>query len=388
VLILKRLFVSIGLVGTLYMLIGSQLYPYWYFQLIWLRKGLEFSYWSGGFNYLVFEEPYYLIAGAIGAFLLALKLYNIREKFLPFVDRHWLWLCLGSIIAIGSIAILNIQNNYKTYTALKELENIGPSISEAGKSLKFRNAIPNPPIDFEYLDADTVERMYSQIGPDLVEQKRTTESTDSKDAKASIEAGSAKIEGGIEQSKKALTEQERIKFSAERKCYELMRYAADQGSLHNYSDRGDWTGARIWSDLERDIAKNHELLKPDSPITLKSLEQLREEPIPTTPAEIKKHDDEVTKKWNTALESELTDIKGAVLVRGLFTARIGPNNSLILTHVFQTKPRTVFFETSAFTSKRFSELTGPKKPNLYVFGTVINPLDKAGKITIHPVAVF
>jgi hypothetical protein len=162
VLILKRLFVSIGVVGTLYMLIGSQLYPYWYFQLIWLGKGLEFSYWRGGFNDLVFEEPYYLIAGAIGAFLLAFKLYNVREKFLPFVDRHWLWLSLGSIIVIGSIAVLNFQNNYQTYTTLKELESFGPSISEMGKSLKSRNAVPNTPIDFEYLDADTVERMYSQ----------------------------------------------------------------------------------------------------------------------------------------------------------------------------------------------------------------------------------
>jgi hypothetical protein len=205
----------------------------------------------------------------------------------------------------------------------------------------------------------------------LVEQKRTTESTDNKDAKGSIGAGPIKIEGGVEQGKKAQSEQARIQFSAERKCYELMRYTTDQGSLHNYSDRATWTDIRIWSDLQKSITKNREALELDSRITRESLEQLREKPIPTTPAEIKKHDDEVTEKWNTTLESELTDLKGPVLVKGIFSARLGPNNSIILTHVFQTKPRSVFFETSAFTSKRFFELTGAQKPNLYVFGTVI-----------------
>ncbi len=388
-LILKRLFVLVGIIGTLYMLVGSQLYPYWYFQLIWLGKGLEFSYWRAGSYYLLEEAPYYLILGAVGALLLAIKLYKSREKFLPFIDRNWVWLCLGSIIAIGSIAILNFQNNYRTYTALKELENIGSYISELGKSLKSRNAIPNPPIDFEYLDVDVVEKMYSQIGPALVEQKRTTESTANKDAKASIEAGPAKIEGGVEQGNKSISENDRIQFSAERKCYELMRYTATQGSLYSYSDRGAWTEVLTWSNLEKDIAKNHELLKPDSEITRESLEQLRTiEKLATTPAEAKKQSEELLEKWNTTLESELTNLKGPVLVKGMFSAKIGPNNSLILTHVFQTKPRPVFFETSTLTSKRFLELTAAQNPNLYVFGTVISPIDKEGRIKIHPLAVF
>jgi len=388
VLILKRLFVSIGIIGTLYVLIGSQLYPGWYFGLIWRAKALEFSYWRDGFYYLLNEASYYLIVGAIGAFLLAIKLYKTRQKFLPFVDRYWLWFCLGSIISIGSTAVLIYKNNYKTYAALESLENLGPAILEVGKSFKSLNAIPNPPIDFEYLDVGTIEKMYSQIGPALVEQKRITESTNTKDAKASIGASPAKIEGSVGQGEKAESVEERLKFSAERKCVELMRFTADQGTLHNYSDDLAWTTAHIWSELEQNLAKNRELLKPDSPVTRESLEQLRAEPIPTTPAEIKKHSDEVTEKWNTMLKSELTDLKGTVLVKGIFSAKLSPNNSLILTHVFQTKPRTVFFETSAFRSKRFFELTGPRKVNLYVFGTVISPLDKEGKITMHPLAVF
>jgi hypothetical protein len=231
--------------------------------------------------------------------------------------------------------------------------------------------------------------MYSQLGPSLIEEKRTIEASGGEGAKAEVGGGTAKVEGHVERGNRTESVQERVRFSADRKCIELMHYTSDHRSLHTYSDSGKWILDRIWNDLIQTLTEDAELLKPDAPITKRALERLRiEEPVPTTTAEVEKQGRKDIEKLEAELNSELTNLRGPVLITGMFTIRVRTDRSLIISHTFSTKPSTVVFETSAPSSPRLSELVHERKVNLTVFGTVVTPLTQQGRIAVRAIAIY
>jgi hypothetical protein len=249
--------------------------------------------------------------------------------------------------------------------------------------------MPEPPIDFEYVDEGTIENLYSQLVPSLVEEKRTIEATGSEGASADLGGDGAKLEGHAERGHKTESVQERVKFSTHRKCIELLHYTFDHHSLRTYSDDLGWERDRIQSDLMQTLTEDAELLRPGAPITRRSLEKLRFiEPLPTTVEGIEKQGQKHLKEVQAKLESELTNLKGLVLITGPFSVKVGEERSLILSHPFSTKPRNIVFEITAPRSARLSELISRRKLSLTVFGTATTSLTDDGKIAVRAIAIY
>ena len=388
-LVPKRLAVFILIMTAIYVLVESAFDGLWYFGLIWRGKAIEFKFWHDAIFYLLEDQTKYVVIFILGVFGLALGLFAIRTKFLPFMDKHWLWICMGSIAAIASATVLNYGYNVHAYDALEYYPRQLAALSELRRSISPVFVMPELPIDFEYVDEETIGKMFSQLGPSLVEEKRTIEATGSEGAKVELGGDTAKLEGHAERGHKTESVQERVKFSTDRKCIEPMHYTFDQHSLHTYSDDISWTRDRIQNNLIQTMTEDAELLRPDAPITRKAIERLRiEEPWPMTVADVEKQGEKDLKELRAKLESELTDLKGLVVITGAFAVKVSKERSLVLSHAFSTKPRNIVFEITAPSSPRLSELVHRRKLNLTVFGTATTPLTKDGKIAIRAIAIY
>jgi hypothetical protein len=388
-LVPKRLAVFVLTIVAIYVLVESPFDGLGYFGLIWRGKALESKFWHDAIFYLLEDQAKYVVIFILGVFGIALGLFAIRTKFLPFVDKHWLWICMGSIAAIASATVLDYGYNVHAYEALEYYPRRLAALSELQRSISPVFVMPEPPIDFEYVDEETIGRMYSQLGPSLVEEKRTIAATGSEGAKAELGGDIAKLEGHAERGHKTESVQERVKFSTDRKCIELMHYTFDHHSLQTYSDDIGWTRNRIQNDLIQTMTEDAELLRPDAPITRRALQRLRiEEPWPTTVADVERQGQKHVEELRAKLESELTDLKGLVLITGAFTVKVGKGRSLVLSHEFSTKPRNIVFEVTAPSSPRMSELVHRRKLSLTVFGIATTSLTEDGKIAIRAVAIY
>jgi len=157
--------------------------------------------------------------------------------------------------------------------------------------------------------------------------------------------------------------------------------------LHTYTDSTDWTLNRIQNDLIQSLKESAELMRPDAPVTQRSIERLRSEPL-LTPEALEQQGQSDIEKLRAKLESELTNLKGLVVITGAFEVKVSNSRSLVLSHTFSTKPRDIVFEITAPTSPRLSELVHRRKLSLRVFGTATTPPTSDGRIAIRAIAIY
>jgi len=388
---LKRILVLVGVVAVIYTVVGSYLYGEWYFGLIWRAKALKLSYWIGGAQYQLQTTPYYVIAVMIAAFLLSMFLYRVRQKFLPFVDRQWIWLCAGLAVIIFITAILVYKNDRASYELLESYGTLMATLQNIRQSETVSTSRIKPPIDFDYIDAPDIEAMYSQLGPDLVEQKVTVESTDTAGGKAAVEAGPLKLGGQIAQEQKEKSEKERLAFSPERKCVDLMLYTLERKITHQYVDDTDWVLQQIVVESQQEVLAIQRMARPGEPITRQSLEALRiEDPIWPSPEAIENEQQQQMIKRMPQMENELKSLRGSVLVEGEFSIENGPDNTLTFMHNSSKSPHPIIFRVVAPNTLKLSQLIRDRKARLNVFGTVTSPLLNDGDrhISVRALAIF
>jgi hypothetical protein len=147
---LKRLSVFAGIVVAVYVVTESAFDGPWYFGLIWRGKGLQYKYWRDAVFYLIEDDLYYVIILSVVLFAIAFYLNVIRNRFLPFIDEKWLWLCLASILLISFSTMMNYHQNARQYEALEYYPRRLAALSEQWRSITPASSIPDPPIDFEY----------------------------------------------------------------------------------------------------------------------------------------------------------------------------------------------------------------------------------------------
>ena len=383
---LKRLVVVIGVVATIYTVVGSYLYGEWYFGLIWRAKALKLSYWLNGAQEQVETSPYSVIAVTIAVFLLSMFLYYIRQKFLPFVDKQWIWLCTGLAVVIFVTAVLVYKNDRERYSLLESFGTLTADLKNLQEAGTVSTSFIRPPIDFDFIDAPDIEAMYSQLGPDLVEQKRVVENTDSVSANAAVAVGSVDLGGRIGQDQKEKSEQERLAFTPERKCVDLMRYTLDHKIAHRYVDDKHWLLDQLTDEIQQNVAATIRMVGSREPVTKASLERLRLEPIPTSSEEISKEQQRQMTERIARLEDELKSLKGPIFVEGEFSLENGRDNMLVFIHEFSKKPHPIFFRVTAPNTLKLSQLT--HKARIRAFGTVTSPLSDDGRVLVRAIAIF
>ncbi|MGA9061176.1 MAG: hypothetical protein WB341_05855 [Terracidiphilus sp.] len=218
-----------GAAITIWIVVGSIAYPAWWCAAIWggglfNRKfviGDSDPFVQGGLIYLLEAQPWVLfgVAGlilaltAVTAFLPALL-----KKCLLMVDRWAMRVILVCIAAQFANTVLLFRQ-------------VGSIDADAWMDSMVTPLEPPPPfearapIDFYYLDQDHVDADYSEIEPELIEERRLLSTENKVGGNAGINAGGASVSGEASRTGKDVHEFERSAFSSARKCIDPMNYA-------------------------------------------------------------------------------------------------------------------------------------------------------------------
>ena len=256
-------------------------------------------------------------------------------------------------------------------------------------TLKEVQSVPsNPmiqvPIDFHYLDNEKVKALFNEIEQDLVEQQRTVASTGTTTAKIGGKAGPIEGEiGGSKQQNLSSTYQ-RLEFSPERKCIEVMNYALKANRFKYLTTVNDWMRRKQAADFQ---ARYSEILK-------RALSaQQSTSPTPTGDAAKSSTKDEQEaaalqlEGYRQELKAELASLDGLLFVEGEFTISKTSQDTTILTEKFSELPRVVL-RVTASASPGLNAIAPSGRAHLKVFGTVTRPLVGDSPIEVRPIAIF
>ena len=309
--------------------------------------------------------------------------YRRRDKVFSFLDRFAGRLIAGSLL--GVVIVLQAVRIYgvpclpaqQIYAMAYEL------------TLKEVQSVPmNPtiqvPIDFHYLDSERVKVLYNEIEQDLVEQQRTVGSTAAITGKVGGKGGPIEGEiGGSKQQNSSSTYQ-RLEFSPERKCVELMNYALKANKFKYLTTIDEWLRRRQASDFQ---ARYNEILRRALPAT-------HESPTPTvggtTTTPTKDEQDAASRQidsYRDELKSDLASLDGLLFIEGEFAISRTSQGTIILLERFSEIPRIVVRVTTS-AAPGLNGITPGGRARLRVFGTVLRPLVGDAPIEVRPIAIF
>jgi hypothetical protein len=379
----KRTAVFLSIALTIYLSVGSFVDGEWFYGLLWGGKALERAYWRDGSLFLLDYYPLYLVLSAVGIFLLALLLYCIRRIVLPFLDKSWVWFCVGSAVAIFSTTVLGHRAYRQSYEQSQSLADL---VASYRQSINNANPFPSDqiqgPVVFEYIANDEIEALYSELGPDLVEERRTVSGGETTGGSAGVDVGPAKIEGQIKHNNQSESEQQRVPFTPERKCLDVMNYILHKKTTQVYSDDISWMAGRMHDELSA-------ALDPAAPIRKRSIDALLiQEPVPSTTDELKKQEEKRLAQYRGQMEIELSGLRGLTLIQGPFTIEDRSSTTFVLLRQLAGKPHPLVFKITIPHSSSVSGLSEENSRNLTVFGLVLSPLDSRGQVSIRALAIF
>ena len=367
---LKRHAATLSCFLACYMILGSSLNPYCSYGFIWRLSFRENPCWLS--LDVITDHPYFALA-LLALFLLfersakhfESELAPIAKRITSLVDQWWSWIIGASICAIAVTALVVYSVAHEDYDlwAASQYVEITPG------SLDARSVAPpmHPPIDFLFIDTKSVDALFNQIEPELIEKKRTIASSGKISAKGQI--GTGPISAGIEgsQGKDSTGSYERIDFSPARRCLEVMQKVAESGARPYYTIFPEW---------HRRYTDNQMLQLTEAgkgPITKDQLEKLRSKTLEQTGTDEK-----------NALLKEFQELDGLIFVKGQFIQSV-QTGAAILTKEFAGSPRKISFRVVL---PHADSALIPPSGNLTVFGRVTKPLGQDGIVEIRPFAIF
>lgn len=177
----------------LWILIGSLLFPHWWYRFFVELRFLDISYWVEGVNDVFRNFFYYIRPGTFILFniflpllltIIALKIYHKNFKLtLPIINifnRKYIAWSFVIIVFIGFSIFVSTKEKYENETA-----------KESKPSAEYLKEKFKPPIDFIYIDEKRVYSLYSQISPKLELENRTIEK--SIESSAKVQAGNSEV---------------------------------------------------------------------------------------------------------------------------------------------------------------------------------------------------
>jgi len=213
--VLPRLTAFVSVAVAVYVVVGSWMFPAWWYGLFFWRSptilqaiflGLgqtRLQYVRDALRYLVYSR---LVSKIVADFVLAIVLGAILKSGLfPLTDKY-----AGRIVFIAWLAVavdvfplyLNqkpARQRVRAHTdsitrAMRALSELGPPLTAYPKI--------ESPIHFYDVDDERVLALYSQIRPELEEREHTvgTESTLSGEARAGLPGASMGIGGHVERA--------------------------------------------------------------------------------------------------------------------------------------------------------------------------------------------
>jgi hypothetical protein len=366
----------------LYLAVGYLMFPEWFYSLLWERRYLDSDWWQLGLDYWLSDQPFWFFVGTTAAVILLVLGYRRRARVFSFIDRfafHMIaWSLAGAVFTALTVRIYSAsclpveQLNALAYElALKEV-----------KSLPLHPMI-QVPVDFHYLDSERVKGLYNEIEQDLVEQQRTVASTGTVTGKIGGKAGPIEGEiGGSKQQNSSSTYQ-RLEFSPEKKCIEVMNYSL-KGNVFKYlTTADDWLRRRQAADFQ---ARYNEIQRRALSVQVTS-------PTPAADTEKSSTKDEQEaaarqlEGYRQELKSELASLDGLLFIEGEFAISRTSQGTITLVEKFSEIPRVVL-RVTASAAPGLNGIAPSGRAHLKVFGTVVRPLVGDAPIEVRPIAVF
>ncbi|HEY1422843.1 MAG TPA: hypothetical protein VGF20_05280 [Candidatus Acidoferrum sp.] len=372
------------LTTALYLSVGSWMFPGWFYGFLWDTQFTNLSYWRSGVSYWLDDHTDVLIIAVIAIFILLGLIVVFRKRFFQFVDLTRYWLTSIALLALVLTLILVRENGRSEYELMVSLESLTTNMKVSIQQLWDIGKPPKieTPIDFQYLDTARVESLYNQIEPDLIERKRTVNSEKSIEGKSKVGTDAASAEIGAEKKAGATSSFERADFTPFRKCEEVMSYVLEQKRASYYTDGVTWITAKSFEDLKAQLSKS---LDSRSPLDLKKLE-LQKSPQET--AAMEKQEQLQFTIRETALEAELSGLRGLVFVEGDFKIGRPGDGEILLEEPFLRKPRSIVIRVTGINAKDMAMLKGKTHSHLRIFGSVTEPLRNDGRVEIRAIAAF
>jgi hypothetical protein len=375
----KRLGAAIMSFLAIYFAVGSYFYGAWWYGFLWRGRIFERNYITNGIFFLLDREILSVIIVLLLLGFLAVYVAIRKTWVLALLDRLWGWMVLASIFCILITSLVVYRSNktgYEIYDSLaKVLGSLDELINVLGQD--YHPAVA-PPIAFRYLDKSSLESLYSQIMPELVEKERSIETDDKRQLKAGASGAGINGELGTEKGVQTKSSLQRVEFSSERKCIELINYSLKEGRAKYYINADAWFTHKALKEIAdkfEQIRKDPENVKPNLFDT------------DSSPEAVERRRREIRQKYSANFIQELTALSGLVLLKGEFVVSQKDNTHVILKHTLSAgEPKKIEFIVAVPTVLPYA--TGERVRQLNVFARVDKPLDEKGEIGAQAIAVF
>jgi hypothetical protein len=241
VLVLWRLVVVTLWATAGYIVVGSILWPYWWYLFFWQRGFLQTQNYSAIVELLA-HAPLPAAIVVVWLAMILLLLHVRHNSVARFVDRHGPFSLVAGLLLVLVIALVvnatqqrrwHLEQNLQV--ALRNLLKLMESME--GVTAEFTHVVPEPPVVFEFLDKTAVESLYGQIQPGFVEAARTEKRTEERGGKLEVGVASSRVSAETSGSRDQTSEFLRPPWTPERGTLELIQYCLDHGRASVIEDR-------------------------------------------------------------------------------------------------------------------------------------------------------
>lgn len=340
----------------------------WWYGLIW-GGNLNFEYIRKG--WLVFlNQNFGLAVGVVVAAAIAVVVGTMFSRHVLQITSRFgnlIIFCAAAAVLVTALVVYHADEEpYRATAALSSsLSNLTGQVQELAART---NPEIEPPIYFQYLDAERVQSLYNQIEPELEEKERTVEGSTAVKGKAALGSGAANmsLEAGKETASKSTFA--RSEPLPERKAVELMQYARKTWPDNYYSSDSDWYVKRVLSNTVDQFTKiaNGETVK---------IERYDPQQAERT-ADLQKR----------VLRGQLGRLGGWAFVDGDFEKSTSGDGVVLIRH-FSDKPFKCSFRIY-LPRAALKSLPNVKQFHARVFGEVIRPLEDDGFVDLKGVAIY
>jgi hypothetical protein len=370
---LRRAVVVGVILGAVYFAIASLRYPNWSFEFVWRKSFLDLS---DGWLVALGEiegHPYLVCLLLVSIFCAGLAVNRSWDRLRPVIDRFSIWLVIGGLVIFFVTTLLIYASEGESHALLDHALRLDDdTIRSIDEVLSPKRPNIDAPVDFLYLNRRSVEALFNEIEPDLVEKRRTVASKAKSEAKVGVAGEGLSADFTATKGRESTSSYEQVESAIQRKCLQLMKFTLDEGKAKNYTDFTNWYAGHQLEKLRAQRAS------VKGPITKEALESLRAR----TPVEEERIAEEEFHK-------ELSQLTGLVFIQGHFSPGPATSEGSSITEDFTKKHRKIVFRVILPPSDvNTMPAQSLASANLTVFGRVIKPLGEDGTIELRALAIF
>jgi len=184
---------------TVWVVVGSTVYPLWWFEFFFRRGFSRWDLTEYGFTYLLDNISWLLFGLPILAVALALLAWKASVRVSSFLDRFGAYFLAACLIACCLDAYLLHKTQRLQYDLYSGLLHIGDALAEATGGLLALALPPSrivSPVDFLYVDTTRISSLYDQLQPAFIENERTVTTERKKDGSLDIERKPLELKAG------------------------------------------------------------------------------------------------------------------------------------------------------------------------------------------------